>query len=143
MKKYLQLVSLIAILVLVSCGGNDTRSKTPLNVRELMESDGWEYCQLVSMDYYSNGAIHEDFGTYDLFRRGNDYALTCSHSDQKRLGQFEERKSTYWIEGYAIAGDYIVTGKLLNDTDRPVVTYRYNAKCVSEEGYPQVFFIIN
>ena len=152
MKKYLlQLVSLIAILVLVSCGGNGESRRGPRNVRELMESSGWEYCQLVSVDVYYHdkrysdgsfveGWIYEDCATYDLFRKGSDYALTRPHTDAISLDGYpshdEHMKATYWINQYAIEGDYIVTADHARSGSGRlgVVTYRYNARCPGQDS---------
>ena len=114
--KYLILAISLFSLMFISCNS----SKKINNVRELMEDAGWEYVQRVNVDLYHESTkgdnyIFEDDGEYDLFKRGNDYALTRHDTDKIPLDGYEtgdeSLKASTWINHFAYPGNYTIRAK--------------------------------
>ncbi len=147
--KYVNYIFFIS-LILSSC------NKRPQNVRELMESEGWNYCKLVTVDSYHERKgnekegyieawIYEEAGQYDLFKKGEDYAITSPHTDTKSLSGYdssdEHLRASCWINYYIQTGDYVLHGDhAKKGTGRlGQIKKRYNAKTIGES----VYFVIS
>lgn len=150
----MKLKQLLAIML--GCIIFSSCNNRPHNVRELMESEGWEYCQMVEADAVfdempnQEKIIYELPGHYDLFRRNEDYALTRHDTDNISLDGYdsddEHLKASCWINFRATAGDYSVTAQHARQGSGKlgVITKRYNGKCFRNSGDKSVvYFVFN
>lgn len=120
-----------ALTILCSCN----TKRTPENVRELMESEGWEYCQMVETDlvytWAGNTYIREG-STFDLFKKGADYVVTPPHTNTEVLHDYSHNDgyltTAYWIRYSAFGGSYSVTGNLGNSENKRITTRNYTGR---------------
>ncbi len=130
-------VSLIAVLLLIaSCA---LTTKKPETVRDLMETEGWEYCQLIEADFVYNWAGVTYIGSkslYDLFKKGQDYAVTPPLSDELNLESYSHvdgyENIDYWIRYRALAGNYTVRAKRSGEESSNYVTLHYNGRTLAD-----------
>lgn len=156
MNKFFQLTLCVGVILLTSCS---LVNKKPSNVRELMESDGWVYCERVVADIYYDGFsdkdkryIGEDMLEYDLFKKGKDYVLTTYGTDTRSLSKYDSKdehlKSSCWINYYVAIGDYTVCADhFRKGTERlGIITKKYNAKAIKTENLGRegtIYFVIS
>lgn len=131
--------------------------KTPENVRELMESEGWNFCYTINTDCYfeSNNYepwIYEDSGIYDLFERRNgdfkEYAITRSNSDNISLSGFDKETesdsftASYWIIHFAERGQYSLRANhgRAGSGMLGVITKHYTGKVIKNGSGGQIYF---
>lgn len=144
---------MIFSMILVSCGDRSksaTESK-PETVRELMESEGWEYCQLIETDVFFDKPdpwileSEKSPNQFDLFRKGSDYALVRPHSDNIKLTGYTDEEhftASYWINHYATRGNYSIYGRTGNADAPNYKTKHYTGKCF-KKGDGTVYFNFN
>ena len=141
---------LICSILAISC----SNYKTPGNVRELMESEGWTFCKLVSVDYYYDfnedykSFIREDGAAHDLFKKDNgdfiQYAITRRNTETVNLTLYDqENDADYftaekWINYYIEEGDYTLKADHVRGDGNKflgIITKHYTGKAIGKEIY--------
>lgn len=144
--KYLILAISLFSLMFISCQS----SKKIKNVRELMEDDGWEYVQRVVIDthYDKDNWILENHDEFDIFKRGNDYAMTRHDTEKISLENCEtgdeHLQASYWINYYAYPGNFTIRADhARNGTGLlGIITKHYNMKA-NASSIATLYFNIN